>query len=168
MKRLLVTFFVLLLFGACQSGGESGVPDSGDVNPCLSQKGCVVIEPGTGIPGTLKVVCGWDRATNVCYSTMWCAPSVVSKNPCPFAPAQSSPNLRPESAVCSGAMLSYTYEANTLPVWGANLPGSAYGATVKRVVTDLDGSVVQPLSYYDVSVEAYVCVSYGESIAVCC
>ena len=141
MTRYLILFSAIMFVLGCGSGSapqstdtSTGTPVvvsiTGDQNPCFNKAECapVVTYPDNSYYPTVTIPCGWDKETNVCYTSQWCEPSVPSRNPNGYN-ASTYKNLRPESAVCPAGVTSYTYPANGILIWGS--VGSEYTSTVK-------------------------------------
>jgi hypothetical protein len=153
-KRSLVIAGVALLAGllvgalGCDgSGAATAITDGGHVgdartvkptgaNPCAPAvtvasnptTGCARVSY-TGYTAGIQYVCGWDPTNNVCYTTVWCEPSVPSTQTNTYesvALAQASPNLRPASADCSKGAMFYSYPAGSILLWGGDFTESVY------------------------------------------
>jgi hypothetical protein len=125
--------------------GDGGFGRPTTENPCVYRTGCTeVVTMGYGTFNVFS--CGWDPATDTCYVTPWCEPSVasvktnVSYDPCDGATMSCSVRdadpltgipypiqQRPRSASCSAGG-TYTYKAGTLMVWGVSAQGSQYSS----------------------------------------
>ena len=171
MTRSLILLSAIAFFAGCDSGSGSQDTDAGtatpvvvsitgDQNPCFSKPECapVVTYPGGSYYPTVTIPCGWDKATNTCYVSWWCEPSVASKNPNQYD-ATETKNLRPESAMCSAGTATYTYPANGLLMWGEGNFGSQYTSTVKT-----PASVPKMYGVGDtIDVVAHICKLYPEA-----
>lgn len=153
-KRTLAIAGLALLIGflmslsGCDGSGEptndGGVPTSvllpdGGINPKMNPCGTA--------PGCTISTCGWDVKTGKCWSTPWCEPSVPVNNI-----AGKMLGVRPASAICDDGVNTYTYQPDTIMVWGSTITGSDLTDTYTIAhAGEVNGFVCVPNGYYRVN-----------------